>query len=73
MGDEARAEELADFTIVCPHWGTEYRLTPDASQKKWVQFTGRGRNDRSGFYLNDEFMLDDEAETLDRLMKNSIK
>ena len=35
--DLRRAEELADFTIVCPHWGTEYRLTPDASQEKWVQ------------------------------------
>ncbi len=35
--DLCRAEELADFTIVCPHWGTEYRLTPDASQEKWVQ------------------------------------
>lgn len=31
------AEELADFTIVCPHWGTEYRLQPDAYQKKWTQ------------------------------------
>ena len=35
--DLRRAEELADFTIVCPHWGTEYRLTPDPSQEKWVQ------------------------------------
>ena len=35
--DIQRAEELADFTIVCPHWGTEYRLTPDDSQKKWTQ------------------------------------
>ena len=35
--DLHRAEELADFTIVCPHWGTEYRLTPDTSQEKWVQ------------------------------------
>ena len=35
--DLCRAEELADFTIVCPHWGTEYRLIPDASQEKWVQ------------------------------------
>lgn len=33
--DIQRAEELADFTIVCPHWGTEYRLTPDAFQEKW--------------------------------------
>lgn len=35
--DIQRAEELADFTIVCPHWGTEYRLTPDASQEKWTK------------------------------------
>ena len=35
--DIRRAEELADFTIVCPHWGTEYRLTPDASQEKWTK------------------------------------
>lgn len=35
--DIQRAEELADFTIVCPHWGTEYRLAPDASQEKWTK------------------------------------
>ena len=37
MEDLERAEELADFVIVCPHWGTEYRLTPDKSQKKWTE------------------------------------
>ncbi len=31
------AEELADFTIVCPHWGTEYRLEPDSYQEKWTR------------------------------------
>ncbi|MCM1542789.1 MAG: CapA family protein [Blautia sp.] len=36
--DLRRAEEMADFTIVCPHWGTEYRLTPDAGQDKLSQF-----------------------------------
>jgi len=36
--DLNRAEELADFTIVCPHWGTEYRLTRDAGQEKLTQF-----------------------------------
>ena len=35
--DLKRAKEQADFVIVCPHWGTEYRLTPDKSQKKWTQ------------------------------------
>ena len=31
------AESVADFTIVCPHWGTEYRLTPDSYQEKWTK------------------------------------
>lgn len=30
------AEENADFTIVCPHWGTEYNLGIDQSQQKWA-------------------------------------
>lgn len=30
------AEKMADFTIVCPHWGTEYSLTAGADQKKWA-------------------------------------
>ncbi len=39
MAEDLRlAEELADFTIVCPHWGTEYRLTPDAGQESLAQF-----------------------------------
>lgn len=32
-----RAKALADFVIVCPHWGTEYRLEPDKNQKKWAE------------------------------------
>ena len=36
--DLQRAEELADFTIVCPHWGTEYRLTQDSRQETMTQF-----------------------------------
>lgn len=31
------AEEIADFTIVYPHWGTEYVYEPDSSQRKWAQ------------------------------------
>ena len=31
------ANSVADFVIVCPHWGTEYRLEPDKSQKKWTE------------------------------------
>ncbi len=36
LSDIERAEKEADFTIVCPHWGTEYRLEPDAYQEKWA-------------------------------------
>jgi len=35
--DIRRAEELADFTIVCPHWGTEYQLVQSSSQEKWAK------------------------------------
>lgn len=37
VADIARAEEMADFTIVCPHWGTEYELGISSMQKKWTQ------------------------------------
>lgn len=42
----------------------EYSVIDDILERNIgnVTFTGRGRNDRSGFYLNDEFMLDDEAD-----------
>lgn len=36
--DIARAKEISDFVIVCPHWGTEYIYTPDSYQQKWTQF-----------------------------------
>lgn len=35
--DLERAKELADFVIVCPHWGTEYVLEPTKEQKKWAK------------------------------------
>ncbi len=35
--DIRKAEELADFTVVCPHWGTEYELGVSSMQKKWTQ------------------------------------
>lgn len=35
--DVARAKELADFIIVCPHWGTEYVLEETADQRKKAQ------------------------------------
>lgn len=31
-----KAEKLADFTIVCPHWGTEYQLEQSSTQKAWA-------------------------------------
>lgn len=34
--DIQKAEELADFTIVCPHWGTEYQLEQSAAQEQWA-------------------------------------
>lgn len=37
ISDIQRAEELADFTIVCPHWGTEYVLEETKMQRSWAQ------------------------------------
>lgn len=37
LADIKKAEELADFTIVCPHWGTEYALTVSSSQEYWTK------------------------------------
>ncbi len=37
VADLQKAEAMADFTIVCPHWGTEYLLETDASQQKWTK------------------------------------
>ena len=34
--DIRKARKNADFVIVFPHWGTEYRKEPDAMQKKWT-------------------------------------
>ena len=35
--DLAAAEKAADFTIVCPHWGTEYNHGISDMQKKWAK------------------------------------
>lgn len=35
--DVERAKEMANFIIVCPHWGTEYVYRPDSSQEKWTK------------------------------------
>ncbi len=37
ISDLQKAEALADFTIICPHWGTEYQLNQSAEQETWAQ------------------------------------
>lgn len=37
VADIEKAKEEADFIIVCPHWGTEYQLTPSAEQGRWTE------------------------------------
>lgn len=37
LSDIQKAEEQADFTVVCPHWGTEYQLEPSNEQRKWTK------------------------------------
>lgn len=36
--DLTNAEENADFTIVCPHWGVEYMLEENSQQKSIAEF-----------------------------------
>lgn len=36
--DLERACELADFVVVCPHWGKEYALEQAGVQKDWAEF-----------------------------------
>lgn len=36
LEDIARAKELADIIIVCPHWGTEYSSKVSGYQQKWA-------------------------------------
>lgn len=35
--DIRKAEENADFTIVCPHWGTEFKHSTDQNQENWTK------------------------------------
>jgi len=35
--DIRRAKKMADFVVVCPHWGTEYYTKVSDDQKKWAQ------------------------------------
>ena len=36
--DIVKARAQADFVVVCPHWGTEYQLTPSVEQTQWTEF-----------------------------------
>ena len=37
IADIKKAEEIADFTIVCPHWGTEYSMGISSEQEQWTK------------------------------------
>lgn len=37
ISDIQKAEEIADFTVVCPHWGTEYVLKQTKEQERWAK------------------------------------
>ncbi len=37
LADIKKAEEMADFTIVTPHWGTEYQLDYSKAQEDWAK------------------------------------
>lgn len=39
------AGELADFVVVCPHWGTEYTLSATKAQREWAKFFAEGGAD----------------------------
>lgn len=36
--DIEKAKTLADFIVVCPHWGTEYKTTESDNQRMWCNF-----------------------------------
>ena len=37
VDDIRRAHDISDAVVVFPHWGTEYSLEPDTSQREWAQ------------------------------------
>ena len=37
LTDIAKAKEMADVVVVCPHWGTEYTFVPSTYQKKFAK------------------------------------
>ena len=51
--DLAKARTMADFIIVCPHWGTEYVFKANDYQKKWAKiFVDNGANLIIGAHLH---------------------
>lgn len=34
----AKANEVADFVVVCPHWGTEYQTVESTNQHMWCDY-----------------------------------
>ena len=65
ISDLQKAEGLADFTVVCPHWGTEYQHKQSAEQEKWAAlFMEYGADLVIGthpHYIQPVEMLTDEA------------
>ena len=65
ISDLQKAEILADFTIVCPHWGTEYQHKQSDEQEKWAAlFMEYGADLIIGthpHYIQPVEMLTDEA------------
>ena len=65
ISDLQKAEILADFTIVCPHWGTEYQHKQSDEQEKWAAlFMEYGADLVIGthpHYIQPVEMLTDEA------------
>ena len=37
IADLIKADQLADFVMVCPHWGTEYQHKQSKEQEKWTK------------------------------------
>lgn len=37
IADLQKANEIADFIVVCPHWGTEYRHEQSREQEYWAE------------------------------------
>ena len=65
VADIQKANELADFVIVCPHWGVEYKHEQNSDQEYWANiFLENGVDLVIGthaHYIQPVEMLTDEA------------